>query len=98
MLKFHKKLTSSFFAPTRKRDAGQNPGTTKIPLPLRAGDKKGLLNCLKRAVRTKIQADKNNLQIRELLKNPFQIFLSTISAVFRDRGNTINHRPRLSSY
>ena len=43
MLKFQKDLTSSFwvFAPTRKRDAGQNPGVTKIPLPLRAGDKKG---------------------------------------------------------
>ena len=27
------------FAPTRKRDAGQNPGATKIPLPLWAGDK-----------------------------------------------------------
>ena len=26
--------------PTRKRDAGQNPGATKIPLPLRAGSKK----------------------------------------------------------
>ena len=38
-----KDLTSSFwvFAPTRKRDAGQNPGATKIPLPLRVGDKKG---------------------------------------------------------
>ena len=42
MLKFQKKLTSTFwvFAPTRKRDAGQNPGATKIPLPLRAGHKK----------------------------------------------------------
>ena len=41
MLKFQNKLKSSFcvFAPTRKRDAGQNPGATKIPLPLRAGDK-----------------------------------------------------------
>ena len=35
MLKFQKKLTSSFllFAPTRKPDAGQNPGATKIPSP-----------------------------------------------------------------
>ena len=49
MVKFQKDLTSSFqvSAPTRKRDAGrqrlaagQNPGATKIPLPLRAGDKK----------------------------------------------------------
>ena len=41
MLKFQNKLTGSFrvFAPTRKRDAGQNPGATKIPLPLPAGDK-----------------------------------------------------------
>ena len=41
MLKFQKKMTSSFWviAPTRKRDAGQNPGATKIPLPLRAEDK-----------------------------------------------------------
>ena len=41
MLKFQGNLTSSFLvlAPTRKRDAGQNPGATKIPLPLRAGDK-----------------------------------------------------------
>ena len=41
MLRFQKDLTSSFlvFVPTRKRDAGQNPGATKIPLPLRAGDK-----------------------------------------------------------
>ena len=38
------------FAPTRKRDAGrqtpdagQNPGATKIPLPLRAGDKNDIL-------------------------------------------------------
>ena len=47
MLKFQKNLTSSFrvFSPTRKRDAGrrtpdagQNPGATKTPLPLRAGD------------------------------------------------------------
>ena len=45
MLKFQKDLISSFlvFAPTRKRDAGQNPGATKIPLPLRAGDKNGSL-------------------------------------------------------
>ena len=34
MLKFQK-----VFAPTRKCHAGQNPGATKIPLPLRAGDK-----------------------------------------------------------
>ena len=38
MLKFQKKLTGSFlvFAPTRvfAPDAGQNPGATKIPLPL----------------------------------------------------------------
>ena len=49
MLKFQKKLTSSFlvFMPSRKRDtgrrttdAGQNPGATKIPLSLHAGDKK----------------------------------------------------------
>ena len=40
MLKFQKDLTV-VFAPTRKRDAGQNPGATKIPLPLRAGDKNG---------------------------------------------------------
>ena len=42
LLKFQKKLTSSFFyfLPTRKRNAGQNPGTTKIPLPLRAADKR----------------------------------------------------------
>ena len=32
MLKFE------IFAPTK--NAGQNPGTTKIPFPLRAGDKK----------------------------------------------------------
>ena len=39
------------FAPTRKRDvvrqtpdAGQNPGATKIPLPLRAGDKNPLVS------------------------------------------------------
>ena len=33
ILKFRKKLTSRFlvFAPTRKPDAGQNPGATKIP-------------------------------------------------------------------
>ena len=45
ILKFRKDLTSSFlvFAPTRKRNAGQNPGATKIPLPIRAGDKKGNL-------------------------------------------------------
>ena len=44
MVKFQKQLTSSFlvFEPTRKRDAGQNPGATKIPLPLRAGDKKAI--------------------------------------------------------
>ena len=42
MLKFQKKLTSDFsvFPPTRIRDAGQNPGATIIPLPLRAGDKR----------------------------------------------------------
>ena len=38
MLKFQKKLTSSFCA-HKKPDAGQNPGATKIPLPLRAEDK-----------------------------------------------------------
>ena len=37
MLKFQKKLTSSFCAVRRTPDAGQNPGATKIPLPLRAG-------------------------------------------------------------
>ena len=36
-----KKKLSVVFAPTRKPDAGQNPGATKIPLPLRAGDKNG---------------------------------------------------------
>ena len=48
MLEFQNKLTSSFlvFAPTRKRDARQNPGATKIPLPLRAGDEKGYLDIL----------------------------------------------------
>ena len=42
MVKFQKKLTSVFsvFAPTKKPDAGQHPGATKIPLPLQAGDKK----------------------------------------------------------
>ena len=44
MLKFQNKLTSIFlvFAPTRKRDAGRQTEfwRTKIPLPLRAGDKK----------------------------------------------------------
>ena len=38
MLKFQKKFTSSFCA-HKKRDAGQNPGATKITLPLRARDK-----------------------------------------------------------
>ena len=46
MLKFQKKLTSSFrvlrpqenVTPDARRR--QNPGATKIPLPLRAGDKK----------------------------------------------------------
>ena len=49
MLKFQKDLTSSFwvFAPTRKRDAGQNPGATKIPLPLRVGDKNDIYTCYK---------------------------------------------------
>ena len=45
MLKFQKKLISSFriFHPQENvtSDAGQNPGAPKIPLPLRAGDKKG---------------------------------------------------------
>ena len=40
MLKLKKKNSSRVFAPTRKRDAGQNPSATKIPLPIRAGDKK----------------------------------------------------------
>ena len=40
MLKLKKKHCPVVFAPTRKRDVGQNPGATKIPLPLRAGDKK----------------------------------------------------------
>ena len=42
MLKFQKKLTSSFLvsAPTRKREAGRNTGATKIHLPHRAGDNK----------------------------------------------------------
>ena len=46
MLKFQKKLTSSFlvFALPRKRDAGLNPGATKTPLALRAGDEKPNLN------------------------------------------------------
>ena len=46
MLKLKKKLTGRFcvFAPARKPDAGQNPGATKIPLPLRAGDKKTGIN------------------------------------------------------
>ena len=37
MLKFQKKLTSSFSRPQENvmPDAGQNPGATKIPLPLR---------------------------------------------------------------
>ena len=39
MLKIQK-IRQVVFAPTRKRGAGQNPGATKIPLPLRAGDKK----------------------------------------------------------
>ena len=39
MLKFQKKLPSSF-CDHKKSDAGQNPGATRIPLPLRAGDKK----------------------------------------------------------
>ena len=41
MLKFQKKLTSSC-AHKKKRDVGQNPGATKIPLPLWAWDKKSL--------------------------------------------------------
>ena len=51
MLKFQNKLTSSFsvFAPTRKRDAGQNPGATKIPLPLRVGYKKSTVKGLRNA-------------------------------------------------
>ena len=40
MLKFQKDMTSSFWENvTPEPDAGQNPGATKIPLPLRAGDK-----------------------------------------------------------
>ena len=43
MLKFQKDLTSSFcFLSPQENvtpDDGQNPGVTKIPLPLRAGDK-----------------------------------------------------------
>ena len=46
-----KKNWPAFFALTRKRDAWgrtptawQNPGATKIPLPLRAGDKNRPLN------------------------------------------------------
>ena len=46
MLKYQKKLISSFeflefFRPQEyvTPDAGQNPGATEIPLPLRAGDK-----------------------------------------------------------
>ena len=36
-----KKIDQQFFAAKRKRDAGQNPGTTNIPFPLStAGDKK----------------------------------------------------------
>ena len=31
------------FEPTRKPDAGQNPGANKIPFPLRAWDKNYLL-------------------------------------------------------
>ena len=47
MFKFQKKLTSNFlvFVPTRKPDAGQNPGATKIPLLLRAGDKNEYIIC-----------------------------------------------------
>ena len=35
IIKFQKKLTSGFyvFADTGHRDAGQNPGATKIPIP-----------------------------------------------------------------
>ena len=47
MFKFQNKLTSSFFYFLRPQEnvtpdavAGQNPGATKTPLPLRAGDKK----------------------------------------------------------
>ena len=44
MLKFQKKMTTSFeFLRPQKSvtpDAGRNPGATKIPLPLQAGDKK----------------------------------------------------------
>ena len=41
MLKLQKKLTGSFlsFCAHKKPDAGQNPGATKIPLPLQAGKK-----------------------------------------------------------
>ena len=38
MVKFKKKLTSSFCAQV---DAGQKPGATEFPIPLRSGDKKG---------------------------------------------------------
>ena len=39
---------SAVFVPTKNvtPDAGQNPGATKIPLPLRAGDKSGTISLL----------------------------------------------------
>ena len=52
MLKFQKKLPSSFFEFLRPQqnvtpdhaDAGRNPGATNTPLPLRAGDKNSLVS------------------------------------------------------
>ena len=42
MVKFQKNYPV-VFAHTKKRDAGQNLGATKIPFPIRAGDENPLL-------------------------------------------------------